>query len=88
MALFLGQGIVAEVGMNLFVMMMVVYFAQGMSIVIHFLKARKVPVFLWFVLFILIFVQPILIGLIAGMGVFDIWVDFRKIRSPISSGES
>ena len=88
MALFLGQGIVAEVGMNLFVMMMVVYIAQGMSIVIHFLKARKVPVFLWLILFILIFAQPLLIGLVAGMGVFDMWVDFRKIRSPISSEES
>ena len=88
MALFFGQGIVAEVGMNLFVMMMVVYCAQGMSIVIHFLKARKVPVFLWFILFILIFAQPLLIGLLAGMGVFDMWVDFRKIRSPVSSEES
>ena len=88
MAFFLGQGIVAEIGMNLFVMMMVVYFAQGMGIVIHFLKARKVPVFLWFILFILIFVQPLLIGLVAGMGVFDMWVDFRKIKSPISSEES
>ena len=88
MALFLGQGIVAEVGMNLFVMIIVVYFVQGMSIVIHFLKARKVPVFLWFILFILIFAQPLLIGLVTGMGVFDMWVDFRKIRSPISSEES
>ena len=88
MALFLGKGFVAEVGMNLFVMMMVVYFVQGTSIVIHFLKARKVPVFLWFIFFILIFAQPLLIGLVAGMGVFDMWVDFRKIRSPISSEES
>ena len=68
--------------------MVVVYFAQGISIVIHFLKARKVPVFLWFIIFILIFAQPLLIGLVAGMGVFDMWVDFRKIRSPISSEES
>ena len=88
MAVFLGQGIVAEIGINLFVLIMVVYVAQGMSIVIHFLKARKVPVFLWFILFILIFAQPLLIGLVTGMGVFDMWVDFRKIRGPISSEES
>ena len=88
MALFLGRGIVAEIGINLFVIMMVVYFTQGISIVIHFLQVRKVPVFLWFILFILIFAQPLLIGLVAGMGVFDMWVDFRKIRNPISSEES
>jgi len=86
-ALFLGQGMVADAGLNLFVVMMVIYFAQGTSIVVHFLKARKVPVFLWFVLFILIFAQPLLIGLVAGIGVFDIWVDFRKIRNPLPSEE-
>jgi len=47
---------------------------------VHFLKARNVQVFFWFVLFILIFVQPLLIGLVAGLGVFDIWADFRKLR--------
>ena len=86
-ALFLGQGIMADAGLNLFVVMMVIYFAQGMSIVTHFLQARKVPVFLWIALFILIFAQPLFIGLVAGIGVFDIWVDFRKIRNPLPEVE-
>ncbi len=80
-ALFLGQGMVADAGLNVFLVMLCIYFAQGLSIVIHFLKVRKVPTFFWFVLFILIFVQPLLIGLVAGLGVFDIWVDFRKLRT-------
>jgi uncharacterized protein YybS (DUF2232 family) len=87
LALFLGQGFIGDVGLNLFIVMMVIYFVQGMSITIHFLKARKVPIFLWLIFFILIFAQPILIGLIAGIGVFDIWIDFRKIRKPLSSEE-
>ena len=82
---FLGQGIIADVGLNLFIVIIVIYFAQGMSIVVHFLKARKVPIFLWVFLFIVIFVQPIFIGLIAGMGIFDIWADFRKIRNTLPS---
>ncbi|MBC8288657.1 MAG: DUF2232 domain-containing protein [Nitrospinae bacterium] len=80
-ALFLGQGMVADAGLNVFLVMLCIYFAQGLSIVVHFLKVRKVPTFFWFVLFILIFVQPLLIGLLAGLGVFDIWVDFRKMRT-------
>lgn len=80
-ALFLGQGMVADAGLNVFLVMLCIYFAQGLSIVIHFLKVRKVPTFFWFVLFILIIVQPLLIGLVAGLGVFDIWVDFRKLRT-------
>jgi uncharacterized protein YybS (DUF2232 family) len=83
-ALFLGQGMVADAGLNVFLVMLCIYFAQGLSIVVHFLKVRKVPTFFWFVLFILIFVQPLLIGLVAGFGVFDIWVDFRKLRTEIS----
>ena len=86
--LFLGQGIIADIGLNLFIVLMVIYFAQGMSIVVHFLKARKVPIFLWLFLFIVIFLQPLFIGLIAGMGVFDIWADFRKIRNPLPSEDS
>ena len=86
-AWFLGHGIIADVGLNLFVVILVIYFAQGMSIVIHFFRTRKVPVFLWFIFFILIFAQPILIGLIAGLGVFDIWLDFRKIRNSLPNEE-
>jgi uncharacterized protein YybS (DUF2232 family) len=86
-ALLLGKGMVSDAGLNLFVVMMVIYFVQGMSIVIHFLQARKVPVFLWIALFILIFTQPLFIGLLAGIGVFDIWVDFRKIRNPLPKEE-
>ena len=63
-----------------FLVVFVIYFTQGLSIVVYFLKARNVQVFFWFVLFILIFVQPLLIGLVAGLGVFDIWADFRKLR--------
>jgi len=80
-ALFLGSGMVENAGLNVFLVMLCIYFSQGLSIVIHFLKVRNAPTFFWFVLFILIFVQPILIGLLAGLGVFDIWVDFRKIRN-------
>jgi uncharacterized protein YybS (DUF2232 family) len=79
-AVFLGNGMVESAGLNVFLIMLCIYFSQGLSIVVHFLKVRNVPTFFWFVLFILIFVQPLLIGLLAGLGVFDIWVDFRKIR--------
>jgi len=79
-SLFLGQGMIADAGLNVFLVMLVIYFTQGLSIVVYFLKARNVQVFFWFVLFILIFVQPLLIGLVAGLGVFDIWADFRKLR--------
>ncbi|MEC7785691.1 MAG: DUF2232 domain-containing protein, partial [Nitrospinota bacterium] len=66
-AWFLGHGIIADVGLNLFIVVFVIYFAQGTSILVHFLKARKVPIFLWLFLFIIIFAQPLFIGLITGI---------------------
>ncbi len=80
-ALLLGKGMVADAGLNVFLVMLCIYFIQGLSITVHFLKVKKVPIFFWFVLFILFFVQPLLIGLVAGLGVFDIWADFRKLKT-------
>jgi len=71
---------VGAVGLNLFLVAGLVYFFQGLAIAVHILEAKKVPVFLWVLAFFLILIQPVLIGLVIGLGVFDIWIDFRKIR--------
>jgi hypothetical protein len=31
--------------------------------------------------------QPVLIGALIGLGLFDLWVDFRKLRPKPSPGE-
>lgn len=72
----------AAVGMNVFLVALVVYFAQGLSIVVHFLETRNVHAVFWGFVFLLILFQPILMGIIIGMGVFDLWADFRKLKSP------
>lgn len=35
-ALFLGEGVIAEAGLNVFLVMLFIYFAQGVSIVVYF----------------------------------------------------
>ena len=72
------------IGVNLFLMVLIVYFFQGLSIIIYFLESRNVPVFFWVLIFFVIVFQPLLIGVSIGLGVFDIWMDMRKIRA---SGE-
>ncbi len=71
---------VGAAGLNLFLVVMLVYFFQGLAVTVHILEAKKVPVFLWVLAFFLIFIQPMLMGLVIGLGIFDIWIDFRKIR--------
>ncbi|KMP11041.1 hypothetical protein UR09_04495 [Candidatus Nitromaritima sp. SCGC AAA799-A02] len=76
---FFGESLGA-LGMNLFFLVLVVYFFQGLAILIHFLESRNVPLFFWVLIFFVIVIQPLLIGAAIGLGIFDIWIDFRKIR--------
>ena len=45
-ALFLGSGIVENAGLNVFLVMLCIYFSQGLSIVIHFFESQECTDFL------------------------------------------
>lgn len=78
----LGEGYLSGLGLNLFIVLGGLYFLQGLSIILDLLKTKNVPKLFWFLGFLLIFTQPMLVGLAGGLGLFDIWVDFRKLRKP------
>jgi len=80
---FLNDNILGAVGLNLLLLALVVYFFQGLSLIIYFLESKSVPVFFWALIFIVIVFQPLLIGASIGLGIFDIWMDMRKVRSKI-----
>ena len=80
LALVLAEGGIETVALNIFIVMVFLYFLQGLAITIHFLKSRNVAVVFWVILFVVMLIQPIFMGLVAGIGVFDMWVDFRKLR--------
>ncbi|OGW16486.1 MAG: hypothetical protein A3K09_04720 [Nitrospinae bacterium RIFCSPLOWO2_12_FULL_47_7] len=67
-------------GLNLFVVTMAVYFLQGLAIVIHVLESKAVPGFLWIIVLFLVVTQPLLMGIVAGIGLLDLWADFRKLK--------
>ncbi len=79
-AVFLLTGEAKTLGLNAFLVMLWLYFLHGLAIAAFIMEAKKLPWFLWVVFFIFTLIQPMLIGLIVGLGVFDIWVDFRKLR--------
>jgi uncharacterized protein YybS (DUF2232 family) len=57
-----------------------------LAILIYFLESRNVPVFFWVLIFFVIVFQPLLIGAGIGLGVFDTWMDLRKIRTNREQG--
>lgn len=63
---------------NIFLVTCFVYLLQGLAIVSFFFQKKNVPFFFRYLFYFLIAVQQILMIPIVAIGLFDIWVDFRK----------
>lgn len=68
-------------GLNLLLVLMLIYFLQGISITAFYFDKKNFPVGLRALLYSLIMIQSILKLFIVGIGFFDTWVNFRKINS-------
>lgn len=79
-AAMLGNGAVQTVALNLLVVLLPVYFLQGLAVFEYFFTRRGIS-WLWrglsYLLLLLINPLPLIV---TGVGVFDLWVDFRKKR--------
>ena len=68
------------IGLNIFIVLLLIYFFQGIAIVSFFFTKKKTPFFLRFFIYTLIVIQQIFALLIIGLGFFDTWFDFRKLK--------
>jgi hypothetical protein len=70
-------------GLNLLIITCQVYFFQGIAIVASLMDQNKWPGFIRWPLYIFILIQVYIMVIVAGIGLFDTWFDFRKrIRTP------
>jgi len=67
-------------GINGLIVMMMIYFFQGIAVVSFYFKKKRFPKGLRFILYGLIAMQQFLLLLVITMGFFDMWIDFRRIR--------
>ena len=67
-------------GLNILLISMTIYFFQGMGIVSFFFKRKKVPRFFKILLYSLIALQQLALIAVIGLGLFDMWFDFRKLK--------
>jgi uncharacterized protein YybS (DUF2232 family) len=63
---------------NIFLVTCFIYLLQGLAIVSFFFQNRNVPLFFRYLFYFLIAVQQFLVIPIVAVGLFDIWIDFRK----------
>jgi uncharacterized protein YybS (DUF2232 family) len=78
--MLLADGILAMAAFNLLVVMLGLYFLQGLAIVRYFFRTRRVSPLLRTLGYVLLATLNPLPVLVAGIGVFDLWIDFRKPR--------
>ncbi len=68
------------IGLNIFIVLLLIYFFQGIAIISFFFSKKKVPFFLRFFIYTLIIIQQLFAFIIIGLGFFDTWFDFRKLN--------
>jgi len=83
--LFLPGKPLKVLGLNGLIVLMMVYFFQGIAIVSFYFEKKKFPVMLRVFLYCLIALQQFLLVLVIGCGFFDMWLNFRKLEAPGNS---
>jgi uncharacterized protein YybS (DUF2232 family) len=71
------------VGLNAMIILLFLYLLQGLSIVQFFFRKKNIPRYLRALFYALIVLYQYLLVFISAVGLFDIWVDFRKMNSPV-----
>ena len=79
LAALLPMGPVKLLGINGLLILMCVYFFQGMAIIAYFFEKKRLPKGLRTILYTLIALQQVLLLVVIGIGFFDVWINFRKI---------
>ncbi len=65
---------------NVLIVILPLYFLQGLAVVEHFLSRKGLSPLLRGVSFLLLLLVNPLPVMVTGVGVFDLWADFRKPR--------
>ncbi len=72
----------AVAALDAFVCVAAVYFCQGLAIMAFYFKALTIPPWVRGLIYFVIIVQPVLAALVCAAGIFDLWIDFRRLRPP------
>ncbi len=69
------------IGLNGMIILLTIYFFQGIAVVAYYFDRKRVPVVFRFFFYLFIALQQIFMIVIIGIGFFDVWGDFRRIGS-------
>lgn len=87
---FIGSGLLyltgvpwlMPLGLNGLILLIALYFLQGLSIAAFLYQRFQLPRFLVTLSVLLLVFQPFLALVVAGLGLFDVWFAFRRLQLP------
>jgi uncharacterized protein YybS (DUF2232 family) len=76
----LGSGFLQTAALNLLIVLLPVYFLQGLAVVSFFFQRQGFSPLIRAISYLLLLVFNPFQFIVAGIGIFDLWIDFRKPR--------
>ena len=74
------------VGVNGLVVLMTIYFFQGIAVTAFYFEKKGVPRFLRGLIYAFIAIQQFLLLVVIGLGFFDVWANFRRLDNTPANG--
>ena len=79
LSLFLPIPVIKIIGLNGLLILMTVYFFQGIAIVSYYFNKKRFPKILRVFLYTLMALQQLILLAVIVLGFFDLWINFRKL---------
>jgi uncharacterized protein YybS (DUF2232 family) len=80
--LFIPVSAIRDIALNGFICIAAVYFCQGLAIIGFYFQSLAVPSIVRGIIYFVVFAQPVVAALVGVAGVFDMWIDFRRLKPP------
>ena len=68
------------IALNVLILLLTVYFFHGIAIISYFFESKNLPVALRFLIYSMIAIWNLLLVFVVGLGFFDMWADFRRLK--------
>ncbi|MGH8011035.1 MAG: DUF2232 domain-containing protein [Candidatus Binataceae bacterium] len=80
--LFVPVAPLSTIFLDCFACVAAVYFCQGLAIMAFYFKVLSMPPLARGLIYFVTIVQPVLAALVCAAGIFDLWIDFRRLKPP------
>lgn len=80
--LFIPAAPLSTIALNCFMCVAAIYFCQGLAIMAFYFKVLSMPPLARGLIYFVTGVQPVLAVLVCVAGIFDLWIDFRRLKPP------